>query len=117
MKTSEAKSIVKTILEWQFVLQGIVKRDEVQVDKKLEEYSLSELIQANRLVKANNNRKTKLQEYYRKKNGKANGISHQMTLADRVIAGVYFALHYPTNGEASILINDIVAGCVPAKYK
>jgi hypothetical protein len=112
MKLKEATKIVNKIIEWEFVLQGITDREKVASDIDLKQYSLDDLLKANKLVSSNNNRKKKLQEYYIKKNGSANGVSIQMTLADRIIAGVYFAMHYQANGEIHVLIDDIGVGCV-----
>ena len=115
MKLKEAKEIVGAIIEWQFVLQGIKEREDVQIFD-LRKYSLNDLIKANNLVKGNNNRKRKLQEYWNKKNGKSKGISVQLILADRLIAGVYTALNFESNGEMQVLINDKAVGIVTPNY-
>ena len=116
MKLKEAKEIVSTILDWQFVLMGVKERDTVSINKDLEKYSLEDLIKANKLVNANNKRKESLQKYYREKNGKANSISISMILADRLIASVYTSLHFQPDGEMIALINDVGCGCVKANY-
>lgn len=117
MKTTEAKEIIRTIIIWQMVLMGVSEREELEGLKNLSEYSLEELIQANKLVKANNSRKKKLQQYYQKKYGKANGISQQMTCDDRVIAAIYTALHFTPNGEMVVIIDDVGVGCVKVNYE
>ena len=115
MRLKEAKKIVQNIIEWEFVLQGITDRSKVKSDIDLSIYSLEDILKANKMVAGNNNRKKKLQQYYLKKNGYAKSIDIQMTLSDRIIAGVYFALHYEANGNINVLINDVGAGCVAIK--
>lgn len=116
MKVSEATKVIGAIIQWQMVLQGVVERDSIKSDLDLRKYSLEDLIKANKLVESNNRRKRKMQEYWRNKKGSANGISQQMTLADRLIAGVYVALNFPATNEVHVLINDIGVGNVVAKY-
>lgn len=117
MKLAEAKEIVSSIINWQFVLQGIKEREEISENINLQEYSLEDLIKANKLVTSNNNRKRKLAEYWRKKTGKQYSTTTQLVLADRLIAGVYTALNFTPNSEMVVLINDIGVGCVKADYK
>ena len=116
MKLTEAKKIVSAIIQWQFVLQGINDREDVKIFD-LSSYSLEDLIKANKLVTSNNSRKRKLQAYWQKKNGKSNGISQQLTMSDRLIAGVYTALNFQSNGEMQVLINDKAIGVVTANYE
>ncbi len=116
MKLSEAKKIVATILDWQFVLMGVKKREEVQVNSKIETYSLEDLLKANKLVQSNNSRKSKLQQYNSQLGRKTKGVSIQLNIADRTIAAVYTALHHKPNGEMIALINDVGLGCVKADY-
>ena len=116
MNTKEATKIIQEILEWQFILMGVKERVDYEKTIDLNQYSLQELLQANKLVSANNKRKRSLQEYWSKKNGKSKGISIQMTCADRVIAGVYFALNFETDREMKVLVNDVGVGLVKAEY-
>ena len=116
MKLKEAKEIVDSIIEWQFVLQGIKERKDVDIID-LSKYSLEDLIKANKLVKANNSRKQKLQEYYHKKGCKTKSISIQMVLADKLIAGVYSALNFTSEGQMEVLINDRAIAVVTANYR
>jgi hypothetical protein len=116
MKLKEAQQIVSTIVNWQFVLQGVVSKDEAKLSVDLKKYSLEELIKANKLVMSNNSRKAKLQEYWRNKGCETKGISQQLTLADRLIAGVYTALNFPPDNEVNVLVNDIGVGCVKVNY-
>lgn len=118
MTTNEAKKVIGTILDWGFIKMGITERCNLkESDVDLTKYSLTEILQANKLVQSNNNRKMKLQQYHsgRNKNNKSKGVSLMMSIDDRMIAGVYFALHYPANGELHVVINDIGAGCVKVK--
>ena len=115
MKIQEAKEIVGSIVAWQFVLQGVNEREQVEkID--LDKYSLEDLIKANKLVKANNDRKIKMQRYYQKKNGKANPITLQTVLSDRLIAGIYSILKFSSAGRMEVLINDKALVIINAKY-
>lgn len=116
MKLAEAKKIVGYILEWQFILMGAKKRHELKDRIDLSKYSLEDLIKANKLVAANNNRKTKLADYNRGKGRKTKGYTIHSTLADRLIAAVYVALKFRPNGEMVALIDDNGVGCVKADY-
>ena len=111
MKLSEAKQIVSEILKWQFVLMGITQRKDLKQEVDLKQYSLEDLIKANKLVKSNNKRKVSLQKHYQEKNGKANSINIQTILADRLISGVHFALHFEPNSDIHVIVNDIGVGC------
>lgn len=117
MEIKKAKEIIASIIEWNLCLNGVTPRADIELNPTLKDYSLKELIKANDLVKSNNSRKRKLQEYYLNKNGKSNGINLSMTLDERLIAAIYTALHYPANGEMVALINDVGVGCVTANYK
>lgn len=117
MTLKEAQQIVSAITHWQLFLQGVIDKSGINTDIDLQKYSLEDLIKANKLVNANNSRKRKLQEYWLNKNGKLKGISQQITLADRLIAGVYTALNFKPDNEIAVLINDIGVGCVKVKYE
>lgn len=117
MKISEAKEIVGYIIDWQFVLLGVKEREEAPEYIDLSKYSLSDLITANKLVKANNERKQSLEKYNRSKNRNVKGYSISMTMDDRLIAAIYTAISFPPNGDSVVLINDVCVGCVKAKYE
>lgn len=117
MKLKEAKEIVGYILEWQFVLMGIKERSEMSKSVDISKYSLNDLIKANSIVKSNNNRKEKLANYHRRNGHNVNGRTVNMLLADRVIAAVYTAINFSTNGEIIVLIDDIGVGCVKVNYE
>ena len=117
MKLHDAKEIISYILDWQFVCMGVKDKAELTKSMDLSKYTLSDLIRANTLVKANNARKEKLANFHRAKGNKVKGISISMILADRAIAAVYTAMSFPPNGEMIALINDVGVGCVRAKYK
>lgn len=116
MKINEAKEIVSTILDWQFVLMGVKKRHEIKAENDLMKYSLSDLLKANQLVESNNKRKEKLQKYHTEKGHKSNGHTVNMIIAERAIAAVYTALHFSADGQMIALINDVGVGCVKADY-
>lgn len=117
MKLSEAEAIVGHIMEWQFILMGIKKREQLKERINLSKYSLEDLIKANKLIESNNSRKSKLADYNRGKGRKTKGYSIHITLADRLIAGVYVALNFQPDGEMVVLINDNGVGCVKADYR
>ena len=106
MNLSTAQKTISIITRWQMYLQGVIEEKPEKLDSKIK---LSELIEANSLVEAENKRKL---------NGQSEGkteyksISIQMTIADRLIAAVYVAMNYPPNSEAICCINDIGVGCV-----
>lgn len=116
MKLEEAQKLIGYIVKWQFILNGVFKREDLKETIDLTKYSLLDLIKANNLVKGNNTRKEKMQRYHSEKGHKQKGISISMVLSDRSIAAVYTALHFSANGEMVTLINDIGVGCVKANY-
>lgn len=116
MKLNEAQKIVKTIVNWHFVCDGIIERGELEDIIDLSGYSLADLLVANKLVEANNKRKLSLHKHYSNKNGKSKGICLQLTVSDRLIAAVYTAMNYPHNGEIIALMDDIGVGCVSVNY-
>lgn len=116
MKLTEAKEIVSYILEWQLVCMSVKGREEITKTLDLSKYSLSDLIKANAMVKANNHRKQKLADYNRQKGNKVKGYSMSLVLADRLIAAAYTAISFPPNREMVVLIDDVGVGCVKAKY-
>jgi hypothetical protein len=117
MKLKEAKEIIGYILEWQFVCMGIKERSEITKKVDLSKYSLSDLIQANKIIEHENKRKEKIAEYHRGKGHKVKGYFVSMVLADRSIAAVYTALSFSPNGEMIALINDCGIGCIRASYE
>lgn len=100
----ESKEIVGNIIQWNLWLNGVIEKPKEMLDPNI---SLSRLIQANEDVKTWNKAQIKA-------NPKGPITQHQ-TLADRLIAGVYVALNYSTNGEAACCINGIGVGCVKIK--
>lgn len=116
MKLAEARQVIGYIINWGFVLQGVIERDEVKLDHSIKDLSLEDLIKANKMVKSANDRKRKLQEYNRGQGRNVKGVSINMTLDDRLIASVYTALHYPVGNEITTLINDRAVAVVKPNY-
>ena len=56
MKIKEAQEIVSAIVNWQMVLQGVIKKDELKIEIDLNKYTLEDLIKANKIIIANNSR-------------------------------------------------------------
>ena len=110
MKIKEAKEIIGSIVKWNFLLQGITERIDVEKNDKLINLSLEDLINANKKVKQSNKRAEK----YQKKSKK--GIFVSITLDDRLIAAIYTALHYETGNEIIALINDKAVVVIKPKY-
>lgn len=117
MTTKEAKNIVGYILQWQFVLMGVIQREEAPEKIDLSKYSLIDFIKANNLVRVNNNRRRRIQQQKQNKGLKTKGVKQQMTIDERALAAVYVALHNSVNNQPVALIDDIVVGCGRAKYK
>ena len=109
MKLDQAQNIVSIITRWQMFLQGVIEKEPDKLDSTLK---LSELIEANSLVEAENKRKRSEQS---KGNPQYKSVSIQITVADRLIAAVYVAMNYPANSEAICCINGVGVGCVKIK--
>lgn len=107
-----AIKIVQQIVKWQFVLSGIVERSEIMDDIDLKEFTLMELIEANNIVKEINSKHPAL-----KKTNESKGKIIRLTVDDRVISGVYFALHYTPGDSIHVLYNDVGVGCVKSNYE
>ena len=93
-------------MRWQFVLLGIIERNEITEKLDLSAYSLSDLIKANKIVGSNNKRKEKLADYHREKGHKVKGRTISMLIDDRLIAAIYTALHFEPRSEIIAIIND-----------
>ena len=117
MKISEAKKIIGDIQDWQFVMMGIKDRENLKDTKYLSELTLEQILRANKLVDLDNERRRRRQQERVKSGKKSKGISIHMTCADRLIAGVYFALHYASDGEMKVIVNDKGAGIVDVNYE
>lgn len=100
----ESKEIVGKIIEWNLWLNGVIEKPTEKLDPNI---SLARLIQANEDVKTWNKAQRKANP--------GSPIKQHQTLSDRLIAGVYVALNYSTNGEAACCINGIGVGCVKIK--
>lgn len=119
MKIKEAKKIVMSMINWQFVLMGIMEMEECHEKTKevdLKKYSLDELILANKKVKTNNNFKRKLQESRRKKGLETNGISQSIVCDDRLIAAIYTMLNFDISDEPVAIYMEKGIGIVRMKY-
>jgi hypothetical protein len=101
MRLTEAKKIVGNILQWQFLLMGVADEDNSSFDEsiKLENYSLSELIQANSMVKKSN------QRMLIKTTKKGTSITLNMTVNERLIAAVYCCIHFKPSNEIIAICN------------
>lgn len=116
MKINEAKKIIGYLIEWQFVLMGVKEVSDIGERMDLSKYSLADLLRANAIVIASENRKKKIREFHRAKGHVVKPCFIQMNAADRLIAAVYTAMHFEANGEAVALINDKMVGVVKAEY-
>lgn len=104
MKISEAKEIVGSMIKLQ--MQGFGIETE-PVKTNLREYSLEDLLKANKLVASNRERSRKMAEYHRQKGHKTNGRSVPMIIADRGIAAMYTMLNFHPSSEAIMSFNGL----------
>ena len=116
MSLTEAREIVKEIMQWQMVCMGVFERKEITPQLNLKQYSLADLIRANQMVVSDNLRSDKLAEWHREQGHKVQPRTVYMTLADRLIAAVYTALHFESDGEMIALAHDRGVGVVKAEY-
>lgn len=116
MSLQEAREIVGEIIEWQMVCMEIQKRKEITPKLNLREYGLADLIKANAMVESDNKRSDKLAEWHREQGHNVQPRTVYMTLADRLIAAVYTAMHFEPDGEMIALAHDCGVGVVKAEY-
>lgn len=118
MKIKEAKAIINKMLQWQFILMGTSKIEETVFDESidLKNYSLSELINANKKVDSSNKIKATISERNVKKGKDPKGIEHHMTIDEGIIAAVYCCLHFPKNNELVAVFEDAGVAVVHVKY-
>lgn len=117
MKAKLAKQIISNILEWQFVLNGIKDKSELNlhpIDMRM--YSLNDFIEANRIVHVCN-QKSKTMYNHLKKLGKAkNGFKQLMTVHDRLLAAVFTIINYDPQDQVVAAYDDKGTGVFELKY-
>lgn len=116
MSLQEAREIVKEIMQWQMVCMGVFERKEITPKLNLKQYSLADIIKANSIVESDNKRSDKLAQWHREQGHNVQPRTVYMTLADRLIAAVYTALHFEPDGEMIALAHDRGVGVVKAEY-
>ena len=113
MKAKEAKALIGSILDWQFVLMGIKERSEIKPNGiDVTKYSLQDLINANKKVELCNKKARIAQEYYKKKNGTSKGVTQHMLCADRLLAAIYVCINFQPDGELIAIYNMLGCGVV-----
>lgn len=117
MKAPEAKQIISNILEWQFVLNGIKDRSELKLHHiEMRKYSLSDFIEANRIVHICNQKAKTMYDYLKKSGKKTNGFSMRMTYHDRILAAVYAIINYDCDKQFVAAYNDKAIAILELKY-
>ena len=117
MKALEAKQIISNILEWQFVLNGIKDRSELKLhDIDMRQYSLSDFIEANRIVHVCNQKSKTMYDYLNKSSKKPNGFKVFMTVHDRLLAAVYTIINYDPQDQVVAAYDDKGTAIVKLKY-
>lgn len=92
MKNKKAIEIIQDLVLFNFHSQGVTEKIEESVIERIKKYTLSEMLQADRIVERINSRST---------------TKKQMTVADRLIAATYVLFNY--EGEPSGDCNSIVS--------
>ena len=117
MKAKEAKQIISNIIEWQLILNGIKDRTELKLhDIEMRNYSLSDFIEANRIVHICNQKAKTMYEWLKKSGKKTNGFKMCMTIDDRLLAAVYTIINYDPQNQVVAAYNDKGTAIVNLKY-
>ena len=116
MKAREAKQIIGNIIEWQLVLSNAKDRDKINLhDIDLRLYSLSDFMEANRVIHICNKKARISSETHRRK-GKKSTFRQFMTVEDRVLAAVYTTINYDTQKQVVAAYDDKGTAIVNLKY-
>ena len=117
MKAQIAKQIIANIIEWQLVLSNAKDRDKMKLhDIDLRLYSLSDFMEANRIVHICNQKSKTMYDYLKKFGKKTNGFKVFMTVEDRVLAAVYTTINYDTQIQVVAAYDDKGTAVVNLKY-
>ena len=117
MKAPEAKQIISNILEWQFILNGIKDKSELKLhDIDMRQYSLSDFIEANRIVHVCNQKAKTMYDYLKKSGKKPNGFKALMTVHDRLLAAVYTIINYDPQDQVVAAYDDKGTAILELKY-
>ena len=117
MKAPEAKQIISNILEWQFVLNEIKHKSDLKLhDIDMRQYSLSDFIEANRVVHVCNKKARVMRDHLDWKTGKSHGCTHHMTCHDRLLAAVYTIINYDPQDQVVAAYDDKGTAIVELKY-
>jgi len=92
MTNSKAIEIIQDLVLFNFYSQGVTKEIDDAVISRIKEYSLSEMLQADKIVERINSKSSN---------------KKQMTIADRLIAATYVLFNYQP--EPASDCNSIVA--------
>ena len=116
MKASLAKQIIGNIIEWQLVLSNAKDRDKIKLyDIDLRLYSLSDFMEANRVLHICN-KKARISSDTHWRKGKKSTFRQFMTVEDRVLAAVYTTINYDTQNQVVAAYNDKGTAVLNLKY-
>lgn len=117
MKIKEARNIVRKMIQWAMLAQG------VPLDERpgLITEDLPTLLKANKMVEAANKRAQKrIDNIVKEKGGWEGKRSVQMTIAERGIAALYVAANFPGDipGNTDVLAmhNNNIVVCLDKRY-
>ncbi|MCK5614189.1 hypothetical protein KAR91_70645 [Candidatus Pacearchaeota archaeon] len=117
MKAPEAKQIISNILEWQFVLNEIKHKSDLKLhDIDMRQYSLSDFIEANRIVHVCNKKSRVMYVCLKKSGKKTNGFKTHMTCHDRLLAAVYTIINYDSDKQFVAAYDNKGTAILELKY-
>lgn len=118
MKAKEAKQIISNILEWQFVLNEIKHKSELKLhDIDMRQYSLSDFIEANRIIHVCNKKARVMHSFIKRSTlEEVNPLKQLMTIDDRLLAAVYTIINYDPQNQVVAAYDDKGTAVVNLKY-